>query len=223
MKTKANICKSDENDLKERQQKEQRILNYIRRYASPRHPYCWCYPKCVTLTLVIEIADPASGPIKSMIGHASMAVGQKFMDFGPIGKRAKSIIYTDGGAYWSDPKNRHWKGKAPAKEIKLNNVRENISLLVDHNAAVEIATCICKKEGDRITRYWDRMLISDPSYSLLAKQCASSISANLHLKTTGYHFLTPETLLKKFITENRTDCKGLPIQPPYAKLLKKFG
>lgn len=208
--------------------KEKEINEFIQNNASSKHPKCWRYRNCITLTLIIEIADPALNCFKEKIGHASMAIGQHFMDFGPKGSglvaRLKALIATEGVPYWKDPRNKNWDGKAPTGDITLSSVKNNINTLVKANAAVEIVSCVCKKEeGDRIIQEWEDMISSNPTYALSARQCASSIAATLKLKTTGYHFLKPESLYKKFILENRTNCRGLSTLPPYAKMIKGFG
>jgi len=133
------------------------------------------------VTVVIALSSIVPGGI---IGHAGIAVGNDYWDFGPqrneLLQPLKSIR-SEAGPWWDDPE-QQW-----ASDRSLNEVLADMPDKV-HPAGSLVAVFelrVTDAQAEAITRFWHdtylRMHNGEDTYRLTARQCASMVGWSLRV------------------------------------------
>lgn len=133
------------------------------------------------VTIIIALSSIVPGGI---VGHAGIAVGDQYWDYGP--KRRKILqplksIRSKAGPWWDDP-DQQWITDRNLEEV-LTDMPDKIHPLGSLVAVFEVQ--VTDVQAQAITRFWqntyERMRNGKDIYRLTAKQCASMVAWSLHV------------------------------------------
>lgn len=139
------------------------------------------------VTVVIALSSIVPGGI---VGHAGLAVGDDYYDFGP--QRTKLLqplksIRSEAGPWWDDPE-QQWTVNRNLNQV-LADMPDEVHPAGSLVAIVEVQ--VTDEQADAITTFWQdtylRMHNGEDTYRLTARQCASMVAWSLQVGLQEEH------------------------------------
>lgn len=183
-----------------------------------------CGGECTLITVMLEIPSPDSGGF----GHAGIAVGDRFYDWGPE-KPPKN--YNAGVGYWS------------TDIISIKELRKEYCILArdliskTDNFVIEVQFCACKSSGKQVKKFWEEKIryISGNTFSysmsgFAGDSCASAVyksllgidekNALMLFYSARPLFITPEYLFEDVLRNIKNECGQSKGKRAYARIAK---
>ncbi|MEO0474425.1 MAG: hypothetical protein AAF085_00450 [Planctomycetota bacterium] len=131
------------------------------------------------VTVVIALSSLIPGGV---VGHAGLAVGDEYWDFGPMRtdrlQRLRSI-HSPAGPWWDDP-DQQWVVNRDLEEV-LEDMPEQVHPIGSLIAVVQVQ--VTDKQAEAIREFWHdtyaRMQEGEDIYALAGRQCANMVAWSL--------------------------------------------
>ena len=174
---------------------------------------------CITITVVVEIADPCEKFPFKFVGHTGISIENNYYDLGPDYKIPHPKIDFDGFAggvkpWWADP--NLWKdvGICDTHEMyepaNFKRLKENMSCFA-FAPTVLITFCTCPEKARRIEQYWKDLYQSmldkkSPVYAFTGFNCSTSVWKSIEINSGNEK--APESLLDNdwMLSQLRNEC-----------------
>ena len=146
---------------------------------------------CELATLIFELPSMAR-----YVGHAAIAVGDDFYDFGPKGgyqtftidlgwdwaKIKTPIRYAKGAGWWKDVDRvtrkgeRYWADDIKSSDqVTFDKVATNLEKLASNQTVIYVPIELKPEHGRAIREYWRDLYSKMPEYRIPGLHCTSSV------------------------------------------------
>ena len=132
-----------EKKCKKRKKERKQFLNQVDK-TGEKPADCPTLKGCAVVTVVVALPDPCLKWPANLIGHAGVAIGNDYYDYGPD----RGGNHEPGSQWWDSPEAFHWPafGENPIHspaDIGLDDILNRIDELASGEDVLKIEYCVC--------------------------------------------------------------------------------